>query len=246
MIDSFFDALPEYIELLMGYVPVLILIAVPIAVFIAYQKTQNETNKAKESAGLLGLRYINVAEEMKKSKKEDSLILGLLSRWSTWAMEGVYNNISVRVELIVKAKQQRYIPNSDRVAVSNPTKTSYSRGTAYVAFFEKPLPFDVVIRENIRMPFGFPQAHAVDKTETGDEELDQILVVSGSDKNKIQEWLNSDQRKNTLKKIFQALPSVNINSDGLRLHDLHKKADYDRIRNTLTLLSEAIQKLKID
>jgi len=105
MVDSFFDALPEYIELLMGYVPVLIIIAIPIAVLIAYRKTQNETDRAKNTAGLLGLSYINVAEEMKDSKPKDSFLLGLLSGWSTWAMEGTYNNVQVRVEQIVKAKQ---------------------------------------------------------------------------------------------------------------------------------------------
>jgi len=248
MVDSFFDALPEYLELLMGYAPVLIIIAIPIAVFIAYRKTQNETNKAKETAGLLGLSYINVAEEMKDSKPADSFLLGLLSGWSTWAMEGTYNGVAVRVELIVKGKQQRYIPNSDSVSVSNPTRTSYSKGTTYAASFEKPLPFDVVIRQNVRMnmPFSFPQSRADDSIGTGDEDLDQMLFVSGSDKNSIHEWLNSAQRKDALKKIYQALPSVNVNSDGLRFHDRHSKADYERLQNNLRSLSEAVLRLKID
>ena len=253
MIDSFFDALPEYIELLMGYGSVLLIIAVPIAVFIAYRKTQNETNRAKEAAGRLGLIYINVAEEMKDSKPKDSFLLGLLSGWSTWAMEGKYNNVPVRVELIVKGKQERYIAPSDRVSISNPTRTSYSKGTKYAAFFEKPLPFEVGIRQNVPAPSlvgalrsGIPQTHATDTIGTGDEELDQILSVSGSDKGRIQEWLNSDQRKDTLKKIYQALPSININSDGLLLHDQHSKVDYYHLQNNLKLLSEAILKLKMD
>ena len=213
MVDSFFGALPEYIELLMGYGSVLFVIALPIAVFIAYRKTQNETNKAKETAGRLGLNYINVADEMKDSKPKDSFLLGLLSGWSTWAMEGKYNNVPIRVELIVKAKQQRYIAQSDSVSVSNPTRTSYSKGTAYVASFKEPLPFDVGIRQNAPIPSlvstlrsGIPQAHAADTIGTGDEELDQMLTVSGSDKNEIQEWLNSDQRKDALKILYQALP----------------------------------------
>jgi hypothetical protein len=253
MVDSFFSALPEYIELLMGYAPVLLMIAIPVAVLIAYRKTQNETNKAKETAGRLGLNYINVAEEMKDSKPKDSFLLGLLSSWSTWAMEGKYNSVPVQVELIVKAKQQRYIAQSDRVSVSNPTRTSYSKGTAYVASFEKPLPFDVGIRQNAPIPSlvstlrsGIPQARAEDTIGTGDEELDQMLTVSGSDKNEIREWLNSDQRKDALKILYQALPSINVNSDGLRLRDQHIKADYYHLQNNLKLLSEAILKLKID
>jgi len=229
-------------------VPVLVIIAIPIAVFIAYRKTQNETKKAKETAGLLGLSYINVAEEMKDSKPQDSFLLGLLSGWSTWAMEGRYNGVAVRVDLVVKGKQQRYIASSDRVSVSNPSRTSYSRGTTYTAFFEKPLPFDVGIRQHVRMqmPFGFPQARSEDTIGTGDEELDKLVFVSGSDKNRIQEWLNSDQRIDALKQLYGALPSVNVNCDGLHFHDLYSKADYDRLQNNLRLLSEAILKLKID
>ena len=253
MVDSFFGALPEYIELLMRYGPVLIIIALPIAVLIAYRKTQNETNKAKETAGRMGLSYINVAEEMKDSKPKDSFLLGLLSNWSTWAMEGTYNNVPVRVDQVVKGKLERYIAQSDRVSVSNPTRTSYSKFTTYVASFKKPLPFDVGIRQNVHIPSFVstlrsvvPQARAADTVETGDEELDQMLVVSGSDKNRIQEWLNSGQRKDALKKIYQALPSINVNSDGLRLRDKHIKADYYHIQNNLKLLSEAILKLEID
>ena len=252
MVDSFFDALPQYIELLMRFVPVLIIIAIPIAVFIAYRKAQNETDKAKNTAGLLGLSYINVAEEMKNTKPQDSFLLGLLSGWSTWAMEGTYNNVPVRVELVVKAKQHRYIEQSDRVSVSNPTKTSYSKGTKYVASFEKPLPFDVGIHQKIRIPSlvgtlraAIPQTPETDTIGTGDEELDKIVSVSGSDKNKIQEWLNSGQRTDALKRIYQALPLINVDSDGLRFHDQYTKADYDRIHNNLDLLSETILKLKI-
>jgi len=248
MVDSFFDALPEYLELLMGFAPFLLMVAIPIAVFIAYRKTQNETNKAKETAGLLGLSYINVAEEMKNTKPADSFLLGLLSSWFTWAMEGTYNGVAVRVELIAKGKQQPYIANSDRVSVSNPTRTSHPRGTTYTASFEKPLPFDVGIRQHVhvRMPFGFPQARADDSIGTGDEDLDQMLFVSGSDKNSIHKWLNSSQRKDVLKNLYQALPSVNVNSDGLRFHDRHSKADYERLQNNLRSLSEAALRLKID
>jgi hypothetical protein len=248
MVDSFFDALPEYLELIMGFAPYLLMVAIPIAVFIAYRKTQNETKKAKETANLLGLSYINVAEEMKDSKPQDSFLLGLLSSWSTWAMEGTYNGVPVRAEQIVKAKQQRYNPNSSSVSVSNPTRTSYSKGTKYTASFKKPLPFDVVIRQHVRMnmPFGFPQPRADDSIGTGDEELDKLVFVSGSDKNSIHEWLNASQRKDALKNLYQALPSVNVNNDGLHFHDLHSKADYERLQNNLRALSEAALRLKID
>jgi len=252
MIDSFFDALPEYIALLMRYASAFLVIAIPVAVFIAYRKTKNETAKAKETAGLLGLTYINVAEEMKKSKPENSFLLGLLSSWSPWAMEGTYNTVPVRVELIVKANQHRYIPPSDRVSVSNPTRTSYSKGTAYAVSFEKPLPFHFSIRENVPVPSlvgmlrsGLSQSHADDTIGTGDEELDQLLLVSGKDKSSIQEWLNAHQRKDTLKKLYQALPSININSEGLRYHDKHSKADYDRLQGNLELLSKAILSFKL-
>lgn len=244
MVDSFFDALPEYLELIMGYVPVLIMIAIPIAFFIARRKTQNETNMAKQTAGMLGLRYINVAEEMKGKKPENSFLLDLLSGWSPWAMEGRYNNIPVRVELIVKARQQRYIAHSDRVSVSNPTRTTYSRGTTYAASFDKPLPFDIAIHKKVNMPFGFPQLHATDAIETGDKELDQMLDISGNDKSNIQKWLNSDHRKDALKKIFKACPSVNINSKGLHLYDMHNKAEYDHVRNNLKILIDTILKLQ--
>lgn len=246
MVDSFFNALPDYLELLMGYVPMFMTIAVPLAVFIAYRKTQNETDKAKKTADRLGLSYINVFEKTKNSQKKNSFLLGFLSGWSTWAMQGTFNSIPVQVELIVKGKQQRYIPRSDLASVSNPTTTSYSRGTSYVASFQNPLPFDIIIRQNINMSSSFSQAHPTDKIEINDERLNQMLFVSGKDKNKIQEWLNSNQRKDALKKLYQTLPSVNLNSNGLCLYDLHNKADYSHLQNNLSLLSEAILKLKID
>ena len=251
MIDSFFDALPEYIALLMRYALAFLAIAIPVAVLLAYRKTKNESAKAKETAGLLGLTYINVAEEMKQSKPENSFLLGLLSGWSPWAMEGRYNTVPVRVELIVKANQHRYIPQSDRISVSNPTRSSYSKGTTYAVSFEKPLPFDVSIRQNAPVPSlvgmlrsGLSQSRTDDSIGTGDEELDQLLRVSGNDKSSIQEWLNSQQRRDTLKKLYQAFPSININSDGLRYHDKHSKADYDRLQSNLELLSKAILNLK--
>ena len=214
MVDSFFNALPEYLDLIMRFAPVLIMVAIPVAIFIARRKTQNETKKAKETAGMLGLRYINVAEEMKESKPDDSFLLGLLSGWSPWAMEGTYNNMPIRVEQIVKVKQNRYIPQSNRVSVSNPTTTSYSRGTKYVASFNRPLPFHVDIYRKIKMPFGFPQLHEADAIETGDPELDQMLAISGDEKGKIQEWLQSVQLKDALKRLFQLNPSVCINREG--------------------------------
>ncbi len=244
--DTFFDSLPEYIELVMGNLSVLIVIAIPIAVFIAYQKTKNETEQAKKTAALLGLNYVNVADEMKDSKPQDSFLLGLLSRWSTWAMEGTYNSVPVRVEEIVKSKQQRYIERSDMVSVSNPTRTTYSKGTKYDASFEGLLPFDIIIRQNISMSFGLIKGQNADSIVMSDEELDKIMFVSGSDENKIKEWLNSEQRKDVLKKLYKALPSVNMNKDGLHLHERHSKADYERINNNLTLLTEAVQKLKVN
>lgn len=251
MVDSFFGALPEYIELLMGYVSAFIAIAIPVAVLIAYRKTQNETEKAKKTAGLLGLRYINVAEEMKKNKPKDSFLLGLISGWSTWAMGGTYNNVLVRVELIVKGKQQRYI--DQRVNISNPTKTYYSKGTAYIASFKNPLPFDIRIRPNVSIPpmvsmlrSGISQSPVIDTIETGEEELDKMLLISESDKKKIQEWLNSGQRKGALKKIYRALPSISVNSEGLRLQERYSKVDFNRIQNNLKLMSETILNLRID
>ena len=138
MVDAFFDKLPDYIQSVMGYASPLIVIAVIIALVLAYRKTRHETAKAQESAALLGLRYCNVADEMKKDHREASFLLGLLSNWSPWAMEGKYAGIPVRVELIVKSRQQRVIECSDRASLSNPARTSYSRGTEYTVPFAPP------------------------------------------------------------------------------------------------------------
>lgn len=245
MMDSFFDALPEYIELIMGYAPLFIII-VPLAIFIAYRKTQNETKKAKETAELLGLNYINVADEMKESKPEDSFLLKILSIWSTWAMEGISDKLRVRIELVVKGKQQRYIAHSDRVSGSDPTRTSYSRGTVYSVSFEQPLPFDLRIRKNVKMPFGLSKLSADTAIETGDKELDQLIFVSGSDENRIKTWINSNQNKEALKKLYQTLPYAIINTESIHYHDQYNKPDYDHIKNNLTLLIETILKLKMD
>ncbi len=179
--DSFFDALPEYLELIIGYAPTLFMVVVPLAVFMAYRKTKRETSLAQKTARLLGLKYINVAEEMKAGKPGDSTIFGLLSGWSPWAMEGSYKKVPVRVELTVKSKQQRYIANSDQASVSNPTRASYSRGTIYTLSFEKPLPFDVGIHQKPEMPFGISKMLSSNSFETGDAELDGKLSISGSD-----------------------------------------------------------------
>lgn len=244
MIDSFFDSLPQYIELLMGYIPLLILIAVPIALFRAYSKTQKETKTARDSARMLGLSYVNVAEEMKKDNQSDSFISGLLSSWSPWAMKGEFNGVTMIVELIVKGKQQRYIPHFDRVNVSNPVKTSYSRGVDYFAGFDTPLPFDIIIRKNIDSPLGSFHNRGNDAIKTGDEEFDQLLFISSNKQQAVQEWLNVEQRRDALKELYAALPMVNINSDGLRFHDLNNKADYDHLKNNLTKLTKAVQKLQ--
>lgn len=238
------NALPEYLELVMRFIPVLIMIAIPVALFIARKRIKNETEKAKNTAGMLGLRYINVAEEMKQSKPNDSFLLGLFSGWSPWAMEGTHNGVPVRVELTVKAKQNRYIPYHDRVSVSNPTRTSYSRGTTYVASFEKSLPFDISIHKKVNMPFGLQQFRAVEAIETGDEELDNALEISGEDKSKIENWLKSVKIKDALKNVYESIPSVSINSDGLFLYDRYSKADYHHLKNNLRLLSEAVVKIQ--
>ncbi len=243
--DSFFDNLPEYIELLMGYASPVFLVAIIFAVFIAYRKTQNETKIAVKTSDLLGLSYINVAEEMKETNPKDSALLGLLSGFSTWAMKGTYNNVPVHVELTVKGQQRRYIAFSDRVNVSNPTKTSFSRGTEYTALFDNPLPFDINIQQNIQLPFNLSGANTAETIETGDPDLDRLVSISGKDKAEIQKWLKTGRRRGVLKNLFQALPAAYMNSSGLFFRDNHSKADYDHLKNKLTLLSKAIQTLKV-
>jgi len=253
MADSFSSSLPEYIDLVMKFVPGLIIIAIPVAIFIAYKKSKNETEKAKRTAALLGLRYVNVADEMKGSKPQDSLLLGLLSSWSPWAMEGRYNGVAVRVEQVVKANQHRYIPHSGMVSVSNPTRTSYSKGTVYTATFEKPLPFDVHIHPNVAMPSflitmrsAMQQGREDDTISTGSAELDTMITVSGSDRDRINEWLDQDQRKDTLKMLYQALPMMNIDSSGLRYHDTYTRADHRRVQDNLRAMSDAVRSLATD
>ncbi len=243
MVDSFFDSLPEYLELIMGYAPTLFMIIIPVAVFIAYRKTKNEIKKAKESAARLGLKYINVADEMKAEKPNDAFLLGLLSKWSTWAMEGTYNRASVRVEQIVKAKQNRRIAREGDLGMSNPSSTSYRRGATYNVAFVKPLPFDINIRKNIKMEFAFIKGHEIDSIESGDDELDKMAVISGNDTDKIKEWICSDRIKDALKNLYGSLPFVNINSDGLHYDELNGKPDYENVKNKLDILSGAAQKL---
>ena len=246
MIDSFFDSLPKFLEFAIRYASVLVVIIVPVAVFISYQKTRNDTKRAISAAEKLGLRYINVADKMQKDKKEESFLQNFLSAWSTWAMEGTYNDVKVQIELIVKSKQERYIPFSDRVSVSNPTRTTYSRSTAYIVSFKKPLPFDISIYQKIKMPFGLShvQIQRPGEIKTGDEELDNMITISGSDESKIKEWLNLNMRNDTLKKLFKALPFVIIDNNGIRFRDSFSKADFDHIKNNLTILSETVLKLK--
>ena len=244
MVDSFFNALPEYLELAMRFFPLLLAVASPVALLIAYRKTQRETAQAQENAKLLGLQYINVAEEMKKNKPGDAGLLGPLKGFSSWAMKGVYNGVSVRVELTVKEKRQSYIPQSGSVSVSNPTRSSYSRGTTYTASFENRLPFDVSIGKNIDIPFGLGSAFKKDMLTTGDADLDKMLFISGTDQEKILEWLNTDQRKDALKRMYQEIPSVNVDQQGCRLYDRSKRADYPHLQKNLSVLTDAILQLK--
>ncbi|MFC1591466.1 hypothetical protein ACFL43_02970, partial [Thermodesulfobacteriota bacterium] len=239
MVDSFFDSLPEYIELIMGYAPALFMIIVPVAVFIAYQNAKSQTRKARESAGRLGLQYINVADEMKDKKPNDAFLLGLLSKWSTWAMEGSYNGVSVRVEQVVKTKQTRRIAREGDLGMSNPTSTSYARGTTYDAVFPQPLPFDIRIRQNITIEFPFMKRPEIDSIQSGDTELDQMVVISGSDAEKIRGWLGSAHIKNGLRDVYRALPSANVDNRGLHYYELKGKPDYENIKNKLDVLCGA-------
>ncbi len=246
MVDTFFDSLPEYIELIMGYGPTLFIIIVPVAVFVAYQNVKNQAIKAQKSAGRLGLKYIKVADEMKDSKPNDAFLLGLLSKWSTWAMEGTYNSVSVRVEQIVKSKQTRRIARESDLGLSTPTSTSYDRGTTYDAAFAKPLPFDIRIHRNIKMEFAFMKSAEIDSIKSGDAELDQMVVISGSDAAKIMEWLGSDQIKDRLRDLYKALPSLNIDKRGLHYYELKGKPDYENLKTKLEVLCGAVQNLGVN
>ena len=181
---------------------------------------------------------------MKKNKPGDAGLLGPLKGFSSWAMKGVYNGVSVRVELTVKEKRQSYIPQSGSVSVSNPTRSSYSRGTTYTASFENRLPFDVSIGKNIDIPFGLGSAFKKDMLTTGDADLDKMLFISGTDQEKILEWLNTDQRKDALKRMYQEIPSVNVDQQGCRLYDRSKRADYPHLQKNLSVLTDAILQLK--
>ncbi len=239
MVDSFFDSLPEHLEMIMGYAPIIFMIMIPVAVFIAYQKTKNETKKAEESAVLLGLKYINVADEMKAEKPNDAFLLGLLSKWSTWAMAGTYNSVSVRVEQIVKGKQKRRSARAGDLGMSNPSSTSYRRGVTYNVAFLEPLPFDINIQRNIKMEFAFIKGHESDSIVSGDDELDKMAVISGNETDKIKEWIRSDQIKDELKDLYRSLPFVNVSSDGFYYDELNGKPDYENVKNKLDILSGA-------
>ena len=93
---------------------------------------------------------------------------------------------------------------------------------------------------------GISQSPVIDTIGTGEEELDKMLLISGNDKKKIKEWLNSSQRRGALKKIYRVLPSISVNSEGLRLQERYSKVDFSRIQNNLKLMSETILNLKID
>lgn len=244
MVDSFFDSLPDRLNLIMGLVPTLITIAVPVAIILAYYRVKKETARARETAVRLSLGYINVAGEAMGGKKDGSFISKIFSGWSPWAMEGEFDGVKVRVELVTSAKRHRVIQSSTRLSESNPTRTSYATWTSYDAFFSEPLPFDVFIHRRIRMGFGFPSPGGADAIATGDAELDGMMSISGSDSSRILEWLNSGQRKEALIKLFKASPSVSIDSNKILLQDLYKKADHSHIRSNLTLLADAAKRLK--
>ncbi len=240
--DSFFNSLPEHLELIMGFIPTLFMTIVPIAVFVAYKKTKDETKKAQDSAGLLGLKYINVADEMKSEKPNDTFLLGLLSKWSTWAMEGTYNSASVRVEQIVKSKQNRRMSRAGDGGISNPSTTSYRRGVTYTVAFVKPLPFDIKVHSNAKVEFAFIKGHEIDSIPSGDAELDKIAVISGNDTDEIKEWISSDRVKDGLKDLFTSIPLANVSSDGLYFDELNGRPDYENIKNKLDILSGAARK----
>lgn len=244
MADAFFDALPEYLELLIGYAPALFMVIVPAAVFIAWQKTKNETRKARESAAILGLSYSNVADEMKGEKPGDAFLLGLLSKWSAWAMEGTYNSVAVRVEQIVKSRQNRRIARAGDLGQSNPASTSYSRGITYDAAFARPLPFDVRVQRNSTMEFPFLKGPAREAIMSGDAELDHLAVVSGNDMEAVRQWLQSEHIQEGLKDVYRLLPAVTVSSDGLHYYELQGGPDYENIKKNLAILSGAARKLE--
>ncbi|TNF98279.1 MAG: hypothetical protein EP297_08465 [Gammaproteobacteria bacterium] len=234
------DALPDHLTLIMEFVPLLITIAIPIALYVSYQKAQKEARNAQKLATLLNLNYVNVADEMKSRLKEKSIFLELFAKWSPWAIAGTYKGAKVRVELVVKAIQQRYLPTSTNIGGSNPSRSSYSKGILYSVDFDNPLPFTIGIREPINMPFGLK----ADTLELGDQELEKMVSVSG-DSDKVLEWLNSGQRKHVLIKLYQTLPSVVVDSNGLQFRDENTKVDFDRINTNLSLLTHACTKLDV-
>jgi len=235
MTDFFFDRLPE----LMQYLPTLVIIALAIAFVRARLKTKKETDQAIETANRLNLAYFNVAEEMlSQDKHAGSIFLNLFSSWAPWAMRGNYKGVKVRIEKYVQLKSTRDRSTVKSHYVSDPTKTTYSKGVKYHAWFKTPLPIDIRITQKALI---IAKMIGEEKMVTiGDEYFDQRYCVLGDDRDAVIQWLNTSRQKDALYQLNKTIPHVNVDSQGAWFYTAEIEPEYSQVQRYLDSLAAFI------
>lgn len=193
----------DFIEIL--FIPVFFLIPVSIfliAFYFGIQRNKKDREKLAQIAKQLGLDF-SVSNEHKlkdtgfheipKNSILSFIIDGLLSLSPNWIISGDIHNFSIRIYPVVRGSgKSRVTYTIIEMKFQNPLNIGLNISSE--GFFEK-IGIKLLGKQDIQI---------------GDESIDKMVQIKGSDTNKVKDLLKSQSTKLSLKNLYGKYPDVII------------------------------------
>lgn len=204
--------------------------------FYARWKTQE---KLKRLAFEMGLTFSTGADELTGSVEmsgqqefDASPVKKALRLFSAWRLSGKMNGVTVKARQVVEQTRNR------------------SEKSVYLeAFFDTPKSFGMHIMRKPKSSLLLTtlsrlRPDGLSEIRTGNEAIDQSLMIKGNDVEGIRSFLNDASVQNQLLRAIETDRGITISDEGARLVRGASFSDPDQIRSTLSLLSEIVRGLQ--
>lgn len=234
-------ALEEFLGLVILFAMLTAIIVVPGAVVVGL-RNRRENRRAADMANRLGLQLIDRKPDMVRGSGAKPL-MRLLFPFVPWAMRGIYNGVQVSIERFGGGPTEHpsgaVTPEGLQPKKIDLDPLQVLNGTAYRAWFEKPLPVQMEVRSVD--PISDKLVDPEKTVPSGDEDLDQRCRIFGRNRKEIADWLADADRRAALAELFRSLDQAYVHSEGVSVETEKRAPDCDEAQSTLDCFTRFVR-----